>query len=133
MSVTIKQHVCHRCNAIWWGDADIHTCPVCNSDMTEVIEETKKPYVEPTIEITNDTDQMVSHPPHYQSESGLEVIDVIKAFTADLNGTEAYNVGNIIKYICRWKHKDGLRDLKKASWYLNDLIKQIENNKKENE
>lgn len=93
----------------------------------------KKQYVSPTIEITDDVDQMVSHPPHYQSESGLEVIDVIKAFTADLNGTEAYNVGNIIKYICRWKHKDGLRDLKKASWYLNDLIKQIENNKKENE
>lgn len=29
-------------------------------------------------------DKMVSHPSHYQSETGLEVIDVIEAFTFDL-------------------------------------------------
>lgn len=65
---------------------------------------------------------MVSHPPHYQSEAGLEVIDVIKAFTADLKGIEATDTGNIIKYICRWKHKNGLEDLKKAKWYLEHPI-----------
>lgn len=65
---------------------------------------------------------MVSHPPHYQSEAGLEVIDVIRAFTADLVGIEATDTGNIIKYICRWKHKNGLEDLKKARWYLDHLI-----------
>lgn len=31
-------------------------------------------------------DVMVSHPAHYQSETGLEVIDVIEAFTFDLKG-----------------------------------------------
>ena len=76
-------------------------------------------------------DKMVSHPPHYQTENGLECIDVIEAFTADLKGTEAFCTANIIKYICRWKHKNGLQDLYKARWYLNDLIEQIENNKKE--
>ena len=50
-------------------------------------------------------DKMVSHPSHYQSESGLEVIDVIEAFTSDLNGIEATDTGNILKYMCRWKHK----------------------------
>lgn len=69
---------------------------------------------------------MVSHPPHYQSEAGLEVIDVIKAFTADLKGIEATDTGNIIKYICRWNHKNGLEDLKKAKWYLEHLIKNVE-------
>lgn len=34
-------------------------------------------------------DKMVSHPAHYQSETGLEVIDVIEAFTFDLKGIEA--------------------------------------------
>ena len=34
-------------------------------------------------------DKMVSHPSHYQSETGLEVIDVIEAFTFDLKGIEA--------------------------------------------
>ena len=46
-------------------------------------------------------DEMVSHPPHYQTENGLECIDVIEAFTADLKGTEAFCTANIIKYICR--------------------------------
>lgn len=76
---------------------------------------------------------LVNHPDHYQSETGLETINVIEAFTFDLKGIEAVCTGNVLKYICRWKKKDGLRDLKKAQWYLNRLIETIENNKKENE
>ena len=78
-------------------------------------------------------DIMVHHPPHYQSKAGLETINVIDAFTVDLTGVEAYDTGNIIKYICRWKHKNGLQDLEKAKWYLQHLINHItdiENNKK---
>ena len=30
--------------------------------------------------------------------------------------------GNIIKYVSRYKHKNGLEDLEKAQWYLNRLI-----------
>lgn len=71
-------------------------------------------------------DEMVTRPPHYQSESGLEVIDVIEAFTTNLNGIEATDTGNIIKYMCRWKSKNGLQDLRKASWYLEHLISKVE-------
>lgn len=76
---------------------------------------------------------MVDHPNHYQSETGMEVIDVIEAFTFDLKGIEAFNTGNIIKYICRWKQKNGLEDLEKAQWYLNDLINHVKKLKEENE
>ena len=76
-------------------------------------------------------DQMVSHPSHYQSESGLEVIDVIEAFTSDLKGIEATDTGNVLKYMCRWKHKNGLKDLEKAQWYLTHLIEHVKNNEKE--
>ena len=69
---------------------------------------------------------MVNHPSHYKSETGMEVIDVIESFTSDLKGIEATDTGNIIKYICRWKHKNGLEDLKKAQWYLNHLINHVE-------
>lgn len=79
-----------------------------------------------------DDDQMVSHPPHYQSETGLEAIDVIEAFTFDLKGIEATDTGNVIKYICRWKNKNGLQDLKKAKWYLEHLINHVEKLEKEN-
>lgn len=82
-------------------------------------------------------DRMVSHPDHYQSETGLEVIDAIEAFTFGLRGIEAVDTGNIIKYICRWKNKNGLQDLKKARWYLEHLINHVtmleEENAKEND
>lgn len=74
-------------------------------------------------------DQMVSHPPHYQTAYGLEAIDVIEAFTADLKGIEATDTGNVLKYMCRWKHKNGLQDLNKAKWYLEHLIHHLEKEK----
>lgn len=75
-------------------------------------------------------DKMVSHPDHYQSKSGLEVIDVIKAFTEGLEGIEATDTGNIIKYACRWKHKNGVQDLKKIMWYTQHLIDHLESKNK---
>ena len=75
-------------------------------------------------------DKMVSHPSHYQSETGLEVIDVIEAFTFDLKGIEATDTGNIIKYACRWKNKNGIQDLKKIMWYTQHLIDHLEKKEK---
>ena len=72
----------------------------------------------------------VNHPPHYQSKKGMEVIDVIEAFTEGLEGVEATDTGNIIKYICRWKKKNGIEDLKKIEWYLKHLIKHVEKKEK---
>ncbi len=77
-------------------------------------------------------DPMITHPPHYQSETGLEVIDVIEAFTFDLNGIEATDTGNIIKYACRWSKKNGIQDLKKILWYTQHLINHLKKIEKEN-
>lgn len=74
--------------------------------------------------------EMVNHPAHYQSKTGLEAWDVIEAFTSDLSGIEAFDTGNVIKYICRWKAKNGIEDLNKVRRYLDHLINHIE---KENE
>jgi hypothetical protein len=62
----------------------------------------------------------VNHPNHY-CQNGLESIDVIKAFTADLKGEAAFCAGNTIKYILRFHHKNGKEDLEKAKWYINRL------------
>ena len=78
-------------------------------------------------------DKMVSHPSHYISETGLETIDVIEAFTFDLKGIEAVDTAQVIKYICRWKNKNGLQDLEKALWYLTHLIEHVTKLEKENE
>ena len=82
-----------------------------------------------TIEELDETDvpDNVNHPAHYISTTGLETIDVIEAFTADLQGLEAVCTANILKYVCRWKHKNGIEDLKKAQWYLNKLIEKESN------
>lgn len=83
--------------------------------------------------LTYGEDIMVTKPPHYQSKNGLEVIDVIETFTEDLTGYEAVETGNILKYICRWKKKNGLQDLNKAKWYLERLINNLEKEQMKNE
>ena len=64
---------------------------------------------------------IVNHPKHY-TYGTIECIDVIKEVTADLIGIDAVCTAQIIKYIWRWKHKNGVEDLKKARWYLDYLI-----------
>ena len=66
-------------------------------------------------------EEMVNHPPHY-NQRGIECIDAIEAATD--KGFEYYLQGNIIKYLWRYRYKNGLEDLKKARWYLDKLISQ---------
>ena len=68
---------------------------------------------------------MVNHPPHY-NEAPIECIDAIKAALGD--GYKYYIQGNIIKYMWRYEKKNGVEDLEKAQWYLNELIDTINNN-----
>ena len=70
-------------------------------------------------------EDMVNHPPHY-NKAGIETIEAIKAMTDD--GFEYYLQGNIMKYLWRYRYKNGAEDLKKAQWYLNELIDVLENN-----
>ena len=72
------------------------------------------------------------NPSHYKSETGLECIDAIEAATFDLKGIEAVDTANVLKYIWRWKQKNGVEDLKKARWYLEHLINHVEKIEKEN-
>ena len=66
---------------------------------------------------------MVNSPPHY-NKSGIECIDAIAAATED--GFEYYLQGNIMKYVWRYRYKNGTQDLEKARWYLDKLIKEVE-------
>lgn len=63
----------------------------------------------------------VIHPSHY-NQNGMEVWDVINAFTKDLSGAEAFYAGNVIKYVLRWQHKNGIEDLEKAKVYIDKII-----------
>jgi hypothetical protein len=66
---------------------------------------------------------VVNHPAHYKV-GGIEVIDFIesKGFS--------YNLGNVVKYVSRADHKGNrLEDLKKAQWYLNREVSNLEKSK----
>lgn len=71
----------------------------------------------------------VNKPGHY-AYGKYECIDVIREITNgnDAVGIEAFCLGNTIKYLWRYKHKNGTEDLKKARWYLDRLIKENEIN-----
>ena len=62
----------------------------------------------------------VNSPSHYQGK--VECIDCIESATAGLNGIEAFCTGNAIKYLYRWKKKNGIEDLKKAKYYIDKII-----------
>ena len=77
------------------------------------------------------TEDKVNHPSHYtwlKEKCGIEVIDITRHLDFDS--------GNAIKYILRAGHKSEegmtdkgktLEDFKKAAWYINDIIKMLEN------
>ena len=75
-------------------------------------------------------DKKMPHPSCYRSGKSLDVTDIILAFTSDLKGIEASYTGNIIKYACRWKNKNGIRDLKRIMWYTQQLINYLERKEK---
>ena len=71
----------------------------------------------------------INHPQHY-TNGKVECIDAIESATAELVGIEAVCVGNVIKYVWRFKMKNGTEDLMKAKWYLERLIAGSEENAK---
>lgn len=83
-------------------------------------------YYEGESAISAPHDDAVNHPRHYRAAGGMEAIDVIEAFTQELAGSEAVCTANALKYMLRWKNKNGVEDLKKARWYLNRLIDRME-------
>lgn len=64
----------------------------------------------------------VNKPKHYELDGleGIEVKDVIRSVLGD-NITSFY-IGNVIKYVLRYKKKNGVEDLKKARLYLDWAI-----------
>lgn len=63
--------------------------------------------------------EIVNHPAHYNAGK-IEVIDAIEDWKLN------FHAGNVVKYVARHKHKNGIEDLKKARWYLDRLIANLE-------
>lgn len=74
------------------------------------------------VSMKNENNDKVNNPAHYTA-GGIETLDYIKAKIKDY---PSYAAGNILKYVSRYEHKNGIEDLKKAQFYLNDLIEWME-------
>ncbi|GEM_PF-5477138 len=86
-----------------------------NTPLEEIKKELKK-----TLGKQQAKADLINHPPHY-TKGKIEVIDFI------LDQEMGCLDGNIIRYIARYRHKgSAVDDLKKARWYLEKLIAQIE-------
>ena len=71
------------------------------------------------------TKDNVNSPSHY-TQAGIECIDAITAAVSGKSGIEAVCVANVIKYVWRYELKNGLEDVKKAQWYLNRLVSEMD-------
>lgn len=67
-----------------------------------------------------ESENSVNHPEHY-NQSNMECIDIIQnSMSPEM--FQGFLVGNVQKYISRYRYKNGVEDLRKANWYLNKLI-----------
>ena len=80
------------------------------------------------IQFTVDTSKVksdpVNSPTHYQMGL-IETIDSIKNILGH-EKFQAYCTGNVIKYLSRYREKNGLEDLRKAETYIGFIIKSYE-------
>jgi hypothetical protein len=60
--------------------------------------------------------------PSYYKNAKIECIEALEAATINLKGLDAVCTANAIKYMWRWKEKNGVEDLKKSMWYIEKLI-----------
>ena len=63
----------------------------------------------------------VNRPSHYTAGK-VECIDAMEAAVTGLEGMDAILTAQILKYVWRWKKKNGVEDLRKAEWCLKRLI-----------
>lgn len=86
-------------------------------------EDSKCDGVEPDVEVYFESD-LIDNQIHY-TVNGIQPIQIMKA-NMTKEEYRGFLEGNILKYPLRYKHKNGLEDLKKAKTYLSWLIEDIE-------
>ena len=127
--------LCTKCGATTWTAADSER--VGTSAVEDVIKAWNK--WKNNFEVIDDTPNTaevvekygedvkpdpVNRPAHYTSGS-IECIDAIQAaFGAEV--VKDFCLCNAFKYLWRHRQKNGVEDLKKACWYLNRLIREME-------
>jgi hypothetical protein len=77
---------------------------------------------EKIIKATPPENDPVKHPNHY-CYGKFECVEVIQELTAGASGPEGFLLGNVIKYLWRYRRKNGAEDLRKARRYIDMLLR----------
>lgn len=117
----------HRGYTVYPSPPDPFEMPVEEKTKSDpVAKKLHEEYFKESLEQNTDRAQLaklterVNHPSHY-NQGKYEVIDVIRDWGLD------FTEGNVVKYLARSKYKESrIEDLKKARWYLDYLINQLE-------
>lgn len=64
----------------------------------------------------------VHKPNGYLLADGSELNEHLSALLGNFTGQEAFNIGNVIKYVIRHDKKNGVEDLEKAKEYIDIQI-----------
>ena len=75
-------------------------------------------YICPTCRLYGTEEKNNINPDHY-GNSGIDVISFCQANNLD------FMQGNVIKYVFRYKNKNGLEDLEKAKEYIDRMIENL--------
>ena len=84
---------------------NFYICPTCRSYLSN-------------LQIVCTEEKNNINPDHY-GNSGIDVIDFCQANNLD------FMQGNVIKYVFRYKNKNGLEDLEKAKEYIDRMIENL--------
>ena len=106
----------YGCQWCKYGDVNIedYPCNVCKYNQFSVKQENRFELIE-----TGDS----TNPGYYKGE--IECIDAMIQ-TRGIGDVISFCVCNAFKYVWRWKQKNGVKDLKKALWYMEKAIELIE-------
>ena len=119
----------HKADTFTTGDYEVDPDTLCQFTGTNDMDDNKI-WENNIVNLSKENPTMndnVLHPAHY-NQSGIECVEAIKAATVGKAGIEAFCVGNAIKYLWRYEKKNGLEDVKKAQFYINRLIQELEQN-----
>lgn len=110
----------------YWSNSKDAPCQYCLFELDKPMWESKEHVIikAGTSLVDASGFDIVDKPQHY-ADKNIEVIDYMED-TLSKEGFEGYCSGNVIKYISRYRHKNGIEDLKKSRYYLNKLIEHLE-------
>lgn len=97
-------HICTQCNNVFVGTMEDTTCPNCKSK------------AEHTVQHSDGTALEKQEGGSHYKDMKIQPVEFIHA-----NNIPFFEA-NVIKYVCRWRNKNGVEDLKKAIHYLQLLI-----------